>query len=451
MEKYMTPSRYLGYGIGGFGQCFVLIFANFILIFMTNTIGMDIGIVGTLMMVSKIFDGISDVIFGNLLDLTHTKYGKAKPWILGTVFPLAIVQVLLFFIPLKEGIAQYAYFLIVYTLLNAVFYTANGVAYNSLPVMTTNNKLERVIMGVILSISVLIGSVLVSSVTLGLVDSFGAGLKGWRAVAFIYSVALLICELLCGISVKEVSFGDDSIEDNNSKNHSLSFGDSFRYLLHNKYYILIMTYYILYYFSNGVFGAVGTYYCIYILKNETIYGLLSAVSMIPMIIGVVFTPLLVKKWGMYKTNTWTLLLSTISCIFLIVGGYNGGIVFLIIGLVLKSLFFGPMSGSVNAIIADISNYETLKNGVHLEGTMYSCVSMGQKLGGGMASAFAGWMMHLAHYDGMLKIQTQSTCNMIIFLYIVVPSICAVLIYAIVRKIDVEKELQRLLLKDSSVS
>ena len=438
----MTAGRYLGYGIGGFGQCFVLIFANFILLFMTDTIGMDVGICGTLMMVSKIFDGISDVIFGNLLDRTHTRWGKAKPWILGSLLPLAIVQILLFFIPLRESFAQYAYFLIVYTLLNAVFYTANGVAYNSLPVMVTNNKIERVIMGVILSIAVLIGSVLVSSATLGLVKSFGSGVNGWRTVALIYSAALVICELLCGLSVKEVTFGEDTAQEKETSNQSLSFIASIRYLLHSKYYLLILLYYILYYFSNGVFGAVGTYYCIYILGNESIYGLLSAAAMIPMIIGVVFTPMLVKKWGMYKTDTLTLLLSTISCVFLVIGGYTGGLVILIIGLVLKSLFFGPMSGSVNAIIADISNYETLKSGVHLEGTMYSCVSMGQKLGGGIASAFAGWMMHMSHYDGMLSVQSQSAQNMISFLYIVVPSICAIIIYIIIRKIDVEKELQK---------
>ena len=60
-KRYLKLHNYFGYALGGFGQCFVLIFANFILLFMTDTIGMNVGIVGTLMMVSKVFDGISDI------------------------------------------------------------------------------------------------------------------------------------------------------------------------------------------------------------------------------------------------------------------------------------------------------------------------------------------------------------------------------------------------------
>lgn len=430
-----------GYGIGGFGQCFVLIFSNFILLFMTDTVGMDIGIVGTLMMVSKIFDGISDIIFGNLLDKTKTRLGKARPWIMGSIVPLALTQILLFFIPVDPGMAQYIYFFIVYSLLNAVFYTANGVAYNSLPVMITNNPVERVVMGVILSIAVLFGSILVSSATLGLVQSFGGGLAGWRMTSIIYSVTILICQLICGFTVKEVTFGSASAE--NEEKKPLPFIASLKYLFHSKYYLLILGYYILYYFSNGVFGAVGTYYCLYVLGDENLYGMLSAAAMVPMIIGVVFTPVLVKKFGMYKTNVATVLLSAISCLFLVFGGYTNGIVILTAGLVLKSLFYGPLSGSVNAIIADISNYETLKNGVHLEGTMYSCVSMGQKLGGGIASAVSGWLLAAAGYNGMLSSRPESAVQMIRFLYLVIPSVSTLIIFVIIKKIDVEKKIKEI--------
>lgn len=440
-KKYLKAINYTGYGLGGFGQCFVMVFSNFLLLFLTDTIGMDVGVVGTLMMVSKIFDGISDIIFGTLLDRTHTKMGKSRPWILGTAIPLGIFQLLLYFTPVRANILQYVYFFIAYSLLNAVFYTANGVAFNSLSITITKNQIERVKMGVVLTVAVLTGSILVSSATIGLVQFFGSGVNGWRITALIYTVTIIICEIVCVFTIKEAETTDE--QENTPKDKQLTLINSIKYLVKNKYYLLILAYYIIYYFSSGVIGAAGTYYCIHVLKKESLYGIFSAATMMPMIIGVFFTPALVKKYGMYKTNTFTLLVSACSCILLVFGGYSRIILLLITGLVLKSLFFGPLSGSVNAIIAEISNYETLKNGIHLEGTMFSCVSMGQKLGGGIASAVSGWMLSLAHYNGMLTVQPQSAIKMIEFLYLIIPSICSIIIYLIIKKINVWDEIERL--------
>ena len=60
----------LGYGLIG----------SFIMIYLTNTVGLNSAIIGTLMMFSKFLDGVTDVFFGSLMDRTHTKLGKARPW-----------------------------------------------------------------------------------------------------------------------------------------------------------------------------------------------------------------------------------------------------------------------------------------------------------------------------------------------------------------------------------
>lgn len=440
-RRYLKKRNYLSYGLGAFGQCFIYIFANFLLIFLTDTIGMNVGIIGTLMMVSKLLDGVSDILFGTLLDKTNSKMGKARPWIFWTAVPLGISQLLLFFVPLKEGVLQYAYFFIVYSLLNAVFYTANAVAYNSLSVMITKNTVERVAMGVTNTIAALVGSVLISSVTVGMVQAFGGGVNGWRMVALIYTILLIIFEVICALGVKEVSDGEE--EKTGKDDTKLSFWNGICCLLRNKYYLLMLAYYIIYYISSGVLGAVGTYYCIHVLKQESLLGVMSAAAMMPTILGVVFAPVLVKKFGMYKSNTVTLLLSALSCIILVIGGYTDAILLVVLGLVLKSFFFGPISGSLNAIIAEISNYQVLRDGIRLEGRMYSCVSMGVKLGTGIASAVSGWLLDFAHYDGTLAVQSQSAIDMIRFLYIMVPSICTVLLTLIMKKLNVWKAVEQL--------
>ena len=151
----MTEKRYLkwynkvGYGSGDIAGNVVYAFlSSFVMIYLTNTVGLNPGIVGTLIAVSKLLDGVTDIFFGSLIDKTHSKMGKARPWMLYGYIGCAITLVAIFAIPTNLGqFAQYAWFLIAYTLLNAVFYTANNIAYSALTALITKNSAEQVEMG----------------------------------------------------------------------------------------------------------------------------------------------------------------------------------------------------------------------------------------------------------------------------------------------------------------
>ena len=71
------------YGCGDFG-CNIIYTAMsaFLLFYYTDYAGVSALAVGTIMMVSRIFDGISDIIMGVIVDRTKSKFGKARPWIL---------------------------------------------------------------------------------------------------------------------------------------------------------------------------------------------------------------------------------------------------------------------------------------------------------------------------------------------------------------------------------
>ena len=82
-KKYLKWYNKIGYGSGDIAGNVVYAFLTFfVMIYLTDTVGLNPGIVGTLMAVAKIFDGFSDIIFGSLIDKTHTKMGKARPWML---------------------------------------------------------------------------------------------------------------------------------------------------------------------------------------------------------------------------------------------------------------------------------------------------------------------------------------------------------------------------------
>ena len=148
-KKYLKWYNLVGYGSGDVAGNVVYAFlSSFVMIYLTNTVGLNAGIVGTLIAVSKIFDGVTDVFFGSMIDKTKSKMGKARPWMFWGFFGCAITLFGVFAIPTSLGkTAQYAWFFIAYTLLNAVFYTANNIAYSALTALVTKNSKERVQMG----------------------------------------------------------------------------------------------------------------------------------------------------------------------------------------------------------------------------------------------------------------------------------------------------------------
>lgn len=148
-RRYLKWYNKIGYGSGDVAGNVVYAFlSSFVMIYLTDTVGLNPGIVGTLIAVSKLFDGITDIFFGSMIDKTHSKLGKARPWMLYGYIGCAITLVGIFAIPMgMSEFAKYAWFFICYSLLNAVFYTANNIAYSALTSLVTKNSAERVEMG----------------------------------------------------------------------------------------------------------------------------------------------------------------------------------------------------------------------------------------------------------------------------------------------------------------
>ena len=103
-KKYLKWYNKIGYGSGDMAGNVVYAFlATFVMIYLTDTAGLNAGIVGTLMMVSKIFDGFTDIIFGSLIDKTKTKMGKARPWMLWPYIGCSVMLIAIFAVPLEWG------------------------------------------------------------------------------------------------------------------------------------------------------------------------------------------------------------------------------------------------------------------------------------------------------------------------------------------------------------
>lgn len=111
--------------------------------FYTNVVGMSAGAVGMIMLLSRVFDGFSDVLMGTIIDRTHSKYGKARIWILRLVVPYALAAVLLFTMPPMGNMGKIIYAFVTYNIMNTVVYTAISQPFHALGSLMSRDRRER--------------------------------------------------------------------------------------------------------------------------------------------------------------------------------------------------------------------------------------------------------------------------------------------------------------------
>ena len=375
-KTYLKWYNKIGYGSGDIaGNVVYALLSAFVMIFLTDTVGMNAGIVGTLIAVSKLFDGVSDIFFGSMIDKTHSKMGKARPWMFYGYFGCAICLVAIFVIPADiSAFAQYAWFFIAYTLLNAGFYTANNIAYSALTALITKNNHERVQMGSIRFMFAFGTSMLIQTITVGCVAFFGGGASAWRTVAIIYAIVGVVSNTISVMSVKELTpeelaEGETKNEDVQEEKYSLI--DAFKLLVHNKYYLMICASYILMQVYSATLN-MGIYYMTYVLKNANLLGVFSWAINIPMILGLLFTPALVAKFqGMYRLNFYGYTLGTVGRLGVLIAGYMGSVPLMLACTAIAAIGMSPLQGDMNALIATCSEYTYLTTGKRVDGTMYS--------------------------------------------------------------------------------
>ena len=444
-KRYLKWYNKVGYGSGDVAGNVVYAFlSTFVMIYLTNTVGLNAGIVGTLIALSKLFDGVTDIFFGSMIDKTKSRMGKARPWMLYGYVGCAVTLIGVFAIPESMGqTAQYAWFFIAYSLLNAVFYTANNIAYSALTALITKNSRERVEMGSYRFIFAFSTSLLIQSVTIKFVEIMGGGSSGWRMVAIIYAVIGLVVNTLSVLSVKELPEEELNNNASSAVDEKYSLIEAAKLLFSNKYYIMICVTYILQQIYSAMLS-MGIYYMMYVLNDEDLFPIFSWAINIPLIIALLITPWLVAKWqGLYKFNLVGYAVGTIGRALVVVAAYMGSVPLMLVFTAVAAFGMGPWQGDMNAVIANCSEYTYMTKKKRVDGTMYSCTSLGIKLGGGIGTAITGWLLEFSKFDKNLDVQLDSCLNMLHIMYLWIPFIICIVITLIMSQMDVEKANQQL--------
>ncbi len=440
-KKYLNVLNKFGYGTGDFAANMVFgLLSSFVMIYLTNTVGMNPAIVGTLILVSKLLDGVTDIFFGSILDRTHTKMGKARPWMLGSFIGNSICLILIFATPLGMGkTAQYAYFFITYTLLNAIFYTANNISYSTLTALITKNGNERVQLGTFRFIGSTLGNLVVSNFTLKLVEYFGGGASGWKVTAIIFAVVGLVINTFSVFSVKELP--EEVLNDTVTETvqEKVGFFEAMKLLLSNKYFDMLAILYTVFYMSMAISMGGAVYFCIYVLGDGNKFGEFATASSIASVIGLILVPFLIKKFQSIRTvSLGSFSLHVVVRIVFIAAVLTKNVPLMLILFALSFLTCCSLGGTFNALVAEASEYTFRKTGKRIDGSMYSCTSFGMKVGGGLGTAISGWLLKASGFNAQELVQTASVNNMLTFMFTGVPLIAGVIVLLIYFKLNVQE-------------
>ena len=394
------------YGLGDsacnvvYGLCSTLL-----TFFYTDYVGVSMATVGIVFLITRFFDGISDIIMGFITDRTKSKWGKARPWILWMAVPYAVTFVLLFLIPADATeMVQAVYIFVTYNLVNTVVYTALNLPYSTMASLITRDAKSRASTQAWRIFCGPGGKMVVTVATLPLVNFFGGTQQSWIIVACIYAVVALILLLICFFNIEE------RVVIKAAEGRTFTVGQNLKALFSNQYWAICLGLWGVMVMMSTVSGTITTYYCKYTLGNEELYSMIYAAELIAQCVVVMIVPHFVMRFGKRNLTLAGILLVIVAQLVWMTSPVNVSIA--MVSAVLRGIGVAPLWACVFPMIADSAEFGQWKTHVRQDGMIFSAASVGSKLGGGLASAGVGLLMDSVGYDGLLAAQSQGVLDMI---------------------------------------
>ncbi|RGJ98653.1 MFS transporter [Megamonas funiformis] len=416
--NFKKLSERLAYGFGDFG-CNIIYTAMsaFLLFYYTDYAGVSAFAVGTIMMVSRLFDGVSDIIMGVIVDRTKSKYGKARPWILRMCIPFAISGVLLFSVPTSWAeTPKLIYVFITYNLVSTVVYTAINVPYSALNALMTQNPYERSVLSIFRNLLATAGTLTINIFTLPLVEFFGNNALAWTKTFFIFGIVAIIAFLYTFWGTSERVKSVAQLQ--STENNDVPVLVGIKALFKNKYWIMMTGMLALFFLMYAINGGSTVYYAKDILGDKNLVGTINGIFNIVQICGMFFIAMMIKKFGKRNIFALGLVLDIIG--MLILNYSNGAMSLIIISSIIRGLGNACGGATMWAMVSDTIDYGEWKTGYRTEGLVNSACSFGWKIGNGIGSALLGLILEAGGYVGTAITQTETALFSIEICFIWIP-------------------------------
>lgn len=405
----------IGYGLGDMASSmFWKLFGSYLMIFYTDVFGMPAAVVGTMFLVTRIWDSAFDPIVGVIADRTQSRWGKFRPYLLYLAIPFALIGILTFMTPDLSDTGKIVYAYITYSLMMMV-YSAINVPYASLLGVISPESKDRNTLSTYRMTFAYIGSFIALLLFMPMVNFFSKDHSeqyGWMMSVVV--IAMLCALLFYGCFAWTKERVKPIREQQNSLKTDLSD------LLHNRpWWILLGAGIAALVFNSIRDGATVYYFKYYIVEEEhasislfgisfVLSGLYLAVGQAANILGVILAAPLSNSIGKKKTYMGAMLIATVlSVIFYWLDKEELVLIFTF--QVLISICAGSIFPLLWSMYADCADYSELQTGHRATGLIFSSSSMSQKFGWAIGSAATGWLLAFFGFEAN-TIQSAETIH-----------------------------------------
>ena len=413
----------------GFSMAINVMMVGYITFYCTDVLGLNAITIGVMLLASKLVDACTDLAVGFLIEKTHSRFGKARPYEFGLIFGWAFT-VLLFTVPDMSRTAQYVYVFLMYVLVNAICVTCCEGANAVYLVRCAPDKKDQINISTINGSIVMLLAIIFSILLPGFIANAGTSKPAWTQMMIMFAIPFGIIGMFRFIFCKEV-ITQEHIE--KEKKQSIKVGEMAKLVLKNKYIWILFGIVLITNLINNL-STVTTYYFKYIIGDISLAALPAMSAVLTPFVLLLF-PVLSKKFGTTNILRGGAVMGIVGVLIRGLGGAN------LVTIIIGSAFFGigivPISMMIGIYAIETIEYGEWKTGTRVEGPLTSLVSFATKAGPALSSGLTGIIMGVAGYNGSAATQTEAAKTAIVALYNWIPLVlfAVVLILTILWNLD----------------
>lgn len=437
VQKSLRKLDYLGDGLGQVPLNVMSGLVGQLTYFYTEKVGLAAGMVATMLLLAKFADALSDLVMGKIMDSSNSPKGKCRPWFLRMILPTFLIIIMMFTVPANASTdVQMAYVLITNILVTAVIYTAIAVPYGALMAMRTSSVEERGKMGIVRASFGYLCGMVIAILLIPVTNMLGGDQMAWIKVALIFASISSLALFGLYKNAKEVNTNIDFNEPTTDKEEDVEFFKAVKYLLSNKYWVIMFLVNLFVNISYGLSMTGGAYYAKYVLGNDNIVAVLGGIGLIPTFLGFMVVAPMVKKFGMAKTCEISVLIGLIATFLRVFVPAS----FLATAILGSFATFAtiPIMCLGGALVNNCVEYNEWKFGHRMVGMSNSASSFGAKIGSGVGGSLVGWILAIFGYNAAASVQPENLNIGIYTFAIYVPLLLFIVMFILLKQYDLEK-------------
>lgn len=391
----------------------------------TDTLGLNPVIIGMLMLGAKVFDAFTDLIASYIIDHTHTRWGKARPFEL-CIVPIWVLVVAFFSTPDMSDTAKYVYIFVVYVLLSCVFMTFLNTQDSTYlrRSLRGGQRISKVLSrkGVLQMLLSGLGHAALPQ----LIVLWGDQPGGWTKITLVYAIPMMLLGLVRMLTIKELPeevLNGNKPAEKKQEEPKLDFKTSVNALLRNRYMWMVAGMVLVCHFGQNIVSAVNTHFFKYVVGDVGFMSYISLIGVLPTFL-VLFMPAAIKRIGAMGFIRIGLFCSLAG--FALVGVFSRVLPVVIVGQVLGTAGLGLFTTFSSFFVIQCMAYGEWKTGYKLESMMDAMPSFATKIGQGVAASLAGFGLTLIGFDSQLETQAAFTQGGLTAMVSVVPLVFVVL-------------------------